>query len=1107
MKGIAIVLVGLAVMACESQTEEKPLLLRLLPPASTGIDFENRLTYTESFNCYTYRNFYNGAGVAVGDINNDGLMDVYLAGNQADNKLYLNKGGLTFEDIADRAGVACPKVWSTGVSMADVNGDGWTDIFVCKSGPPFGGTRHNELFINNGDLTFREESEKWGVADEGLSLHAVFFDYDHDDDLDLYLLNNSNRQVGIYDLREGQRELRDPFGGNKLYRNDGNRFVDVSAQAGIYSSSIGFGLGVVAADINRDGWQDLFVSNDFFERDYLYLNQKNGTFRECLNEFIDETSLGSMGADVADLNNDGFAEIYVTEMLPGSFERIRTKASFEDWNKFSENVRSGYGRQFSRNVLQLNNGWVPGDKSGVAFSEIGRFAGVHATDWSWGALIFDINLDGLKDIYVANGIPKDLLDQDYIHYTSPPMLASAELRRDSSLMTRLIDAIPSSPQRDALFLNRGDSTFEDVSMEVGMTADYSNGAAYADFDNDGDLDLVVNRINETAAVYENTARETDEKLHFLQIKLVGKGLNTSGIGAQIVAFCGQEKFYVEQSPVRGYLSTVDPRIHLGLGSHQRVDSLVVNWNDGTRSVTYDVSVDQLLVIKQSQSDFSIATAPATDVLLVPDSAGFAVSRRTTAEFNDFDRDRLIFDMMSNEGQRMQTGDVNADGLPDLFIGGAAGQPGEVWIQKADLQWEKSLQNGLINDAGYEDRGAAFLDADGDGDQDLFVASGGYQFGLGSNLLEDRLYLNDGRGSFQRKRDWLSSPMVFEPTSAVVAIDVNRDGLPDLVTASRFIPFAYGRPTDAHLFLNRGGYFEEVTDRVAPGFRRLGLLTDANKIDFDQDGDDDIVFSGEWMGVKIFENTGGRFVDRSQDLDVDELKGRWMSLHVSDINGDKYPDLILGNEGENVRYPSTSGDPSWLYVGDFDQNGSIEQLLCAQRDDRVWALSLLPDLVKQMPSLRKRFLTFSSYSQASISDLLLPEQVARAEKYMVNESRSMTLINDRGRLFQRIPLPSAAQLTKVYGIEVADFNGDGFPDLVLGGNQYQAKPEMGIQGAGFGLILTGDGSGRFKPLPASRSGVFVRGEIRDFVCVSGKSKGQLLVLRNNDKMKVYRYGER
>lgn len=1108
MRWVVFILpVVLLAAACGSRVESEQGLLRLQPAARTGIGFMNTLTYTEAFNCYTYRNFYNGAGVAVGDINNDGLVDIYFSGNQVDNKLYLNKGGFVFDDITERAGVACQNVWSTGVSMADVNGDGWLDIFVCKSGPPLGGVRHNELFINNGDLTFREEAAKWGIADEGLSLHGVFFDYDHDDDLDLYLLNNSNRQVGIYDLQQGQREIRDPFGGNKLYRNDGDRFRDVSAEAGIYSSSIGFGLGVVAADVNRDGWQALFVSNDFFERDYLYLNQKNGTFRESLNEVLLETSLGSMGADIADLTNDGFPEIYVTEMLPGTFERIRTKASFEDWNKFSENVRSGYGHQFSRNVLQLNNRWLPGSDSRVAFSEIARFGRVHATDWSWGALIFDINHDGLKDIYVANGIPKDLLDQDYIHYTSPPMLASAEFRRDSSLMTKLIDAIPSSPQRDALFLNQGDSTFLDTSSESGMVPDYSNGAAYADFDNDGDLDLVVNRINEVAALYENAAFGVDFDRHYLQIKLVGRGANTSAIGAQVSAYCAGKLFYVEQSPVRGYLSTVDERLHIGLGRYQKIDSLVVLWPDGTKSRYLDVLANQMLVVRQVATSPIEAVSREFDPLLRPDTARFSVHPRISTQFQDFDRDRLIFDMVSNEGQRMEVGDVDGDGLSDLFVGGAAGQSGELWLQKENFRWERSVQPAFDQDKDYEDRDAVFFDADTDGDLDLFVASGGFQPGFGSNLLEDRLYVNNGSGIFLRKRDWLKSSLLFEPTSAVTVLDFNRDGLPDLVTASRLIPFAYGRSADAHLLLNRGGFFEEVTDRMAPGFRGLGLLTGVEAIDFDRDGDDDLVFAGEWMGVTLFENQDGRFIDRSDKLGLQNIRGKWMCVKVADLNGDGRPDLVLGNEGLNVRYPSSAENPSWLFVGDFDQNGSVEQLSCTQVGDQVWPLPLLPDVIKQMPSLRKRFLTFSSYSRAGITDLLLPEQLAKSQKLMINESRSITLVNEGGRKFKAIPLPSAAQITRIYGVEVADFNRDGLADLIVGGNQHRAKPEMGIQGAGYGQVLLGTGTGHFKPISAGISGVHVPGEIRDIKLLGGVGRQHILIMRNNERICIYEYGKK
>ncbi|MEL7004508.1 MAG: CRTAC1 family protein, partial [Bacteroidota bacterium] len=627
---------------------------------STGIDFANELRYTETINAYTYRNFYNGAGVATGDINNDGLIDLYFAGNQVDNKIYLNQGNFKFEDITLSSGLSCSGVWTTGVSMADINGDGWLDIYVCKSGPQGGKNRYNELFINNGDLTFTEKAKEYGLNDEGLSTHAAFFDYDKDGDLDIYLLNNSGRSVGLYDLREGQREIRDSLGSNKLYRNDGDYFSDVSELAGIYGSSIGYGLGVTIADLNRDGWQDIYVSNDFFERDYLYFNNGDGTFTESLEEVINEISIGSMGADIADLTNDGFPEIYVTEMLPDRWDRVKTKALFENWDKYQANVSNGYYHQFSRNVLQLNNGFIPNDTNeSVHFSEIARFTNLYATDWSWGALIFDYNNDGNKDIFVANGVGKDLTDQDYINYYANNNVELTKARRDSTLLTNLMDKIPSEALPNYLFHNYGDLRFENKAKDLGLDQKtFSNGAAYADLDNDGDMDLVVNNIDAPASVYRNNTSEL-ENTNYIQIALSGKGRNSAAFGTQIEVYAGGQYYFSEQTPVKGYMSSVDPRIHFGLDQSAVVDSIVVTWPDATTSRLYNVNSNQIIELDQREVDVQQKNREPSEssTWFTEQSKIFKTYTHTENSFVDFNRDQLLFEMFSNEGPVSATADV------------------------------------------------------------------------------------------------------------------------------------------------------------------------------------------------------------------------------------------------------------------------------------------------------------------------------------------------------------------------------------------------------------------------------------------------------------------
>jgi hypothetical protein len=1111
MKGIAFVYCMLfcLLISCRDSVESSTHVFKTLTIHDSGIQFENTLIYDEHFNAYTYRNFYNGAGVALGDINNDGLLDIYFCGNEVDNKLYLNKGNFTFEDITERAGVACHDVWSTGVSMADINGDGWLDFFVCKSGPPRSGVRHNELFINNGDLTFTESSEVWGVADSGLSIHAVFFDYDKDSDLDFYLLNNSNRSVGIYDLKVGQREIRDPFGGNKLYRNDRNHFTDVSESAGIYGSAIGFGLGVTAADVNRDGWPDLFVSNDFFERDYLYINNQDGTFTESLEAAVNETSLGSMGADIADLNNDGYPEIYVTEMLPETLDRVRTKTIFEDWDKYSANVVNGYYHQFTRNVLQLNNGPIPGNEQLVSFSEISRYTGMHATDWSWGALIFDYNNDGKKDVFVANGIAKDLTDQDYINFEASAMLTSANLKSDSLLLKKLMDRIPSVPLSNYLFENQGKLNFNNKSLELGLgLPGFSNGAAYGDLDNDGDLDLVVNNINAPASVYKNHSSETRTN-HFLQIQFIGTGKNTFGFGTQVTAYCGSDQFYFEQAPVRGYLSSIDPKVHIGLGTYTQIDSLVIRWPDGSYSLINNVPTDQLLVLKESDLEKSIRKNPDHKVnrYLTPLQTSLNKIKHAGSSFNDFNRDRLLFEMCTNEGPGTAIADVNGDGLQDVFIGGAVNQSGTLWIQITKGDFRLSPQPDFEIDKRSDDVRSVFFDANGDGHIDLYVASGGHQYSFQAPEYKDRLYLNNGKGNFKKIPQILVSGDLQGSTSFVVPLDFNQDGKEDLIVGNRLIPFYYGKPASVYLWQNNGNeMFSDVTREYASEWINLGLTRDASLIDYDKDGDLDVVIVGEWMEIKLFQNTNGYFRNVTKLTGLAGMDGLWTSVKSGDFNNDGYIDFAVGNQGLNSRLHASKTEPLVMYVHDFDKNGSLEQLICQRYKDQDFPLALLPDLWKQIPVIKKDFTRFEQYKNASLLDLFNESQREGALILQAHELRSGVFLNKGGKRFDFVPLPAEAQFSKLYSMLTTDFDQDGNLDLLVGGNQHRVKPEMGIQDGSYGLMLKGDGNGSFLPVSSNVSGIYVRGQIRDIKSIQVGKSNAVLISRFNDVPGLYKYSD-
>lgn len=1078
-------------------------LFSLVDPSRSGVSFTNSLTFSNNFNIYTYRNYYNGGGVGLGDINNDGLLDIYFTGNQVSNRLFLNRGNFTFEDITDKAGVAGTQTWSTGVAMADVNGDGLLDIYVCNSGNVEGGRdKRNELFINQGDLTFKEMGQEYGVADEGYTTHAAFFDYDRDGDLDLYVLNNSYQAIGSFNLRKNERHKRDPLGGDKLLRNDSGRFKDVSDEAGIFGSVIGFGLGVTVGDINKDGWMDIFVSNDFFERDYLYINNQDGTFRETLTEQMQSISGASMGADLADINNDGWADLFVTDMLPRGNDRLKTVTTFEDWNRYRYNVDNDYYHQFTRNMLHLNTG-------NDSFHEVGRLAGVEATDWSWGALMFDMDNDGLKDIFVANGIYQDLTNQDFLQYASNEEFVKSVVSKRSVDYKKLMDIIPSTPISNYAFRNYGDLAFEDHAEKWGLaTPGFSNGAAYGDLDNDGDLDLVVNNVNMPAFLYKNNLERMHPEHRYLKVELRGTAKNPFAVGAKILAEDAGRAFYLEQMPMRGFESTVDHRPLIGLGDIAEVDRLTVTWPDGSVTVLDSVKTNQTLTLKQSDAAFlparSTSAPREAETLLKPLNGTTTLDfRHEENPFVDFDRDHLIYHMLSTEGPRMSKADVNGDGTEDLYVGGAKDQPGALFIQRADGSFARSSEKTFEADKASEDMGSVFFDADNDGDQDLYVCSGGNEFSPSSTALIDRFYVNDGHGNFTRSPQILPVNSTFESTSTVDAADYDGDGDQDLFVGVRLRAFYYGLPMSGYILANDGtGVFTNVTETVAPGLKNIGMITDGLWADVDGDDDMDLAVVGEYMTVKIFINQAGKLTDASEHAGFAGSSGWWNSIEGADLDKDGDIDFVLGNHGMNSRFKASADKPVCMYVNDFDRNGSVEHLICTFNGGKSYPMVLRHDLVAQIPALKKKYLKYETFKDQTIADIFSPEELSTGIELKALELRSSVAINNGDGTFSLRPLPVEAQLSPVYGIEVCDANADTNPDIILGGNLFEVKPEVGRYDGTYGLVLLGDGIGNFRSVSERNSGLHVKGQVRDIVSLTTR-KGKILAFsRNNDTVKIY-----
>ena len=1053
---------------------------------SSGIIFENKLEYTENFNPYTYRNFYNGAGVALGDINNDGLIDIYLTGNIVDNKMFLNKGNFQFEDITKISGLACPNVWSTGATFADVNGDGLLDLYVCKSGAPGGENRHNELFINNGDLTFSEESKKYNLDIVGLSVHAAFFDYDKDGDLDCYVLNNSMRSIGGYDLIEDQREIADPEGeGNKLLENRNGKFVDVTQTAGIYSSKIGFGLGITLSDYNNDGWSDLFISNDFFEKDYLYINNKDGTFSEESENFFQSLSLGSMGADSSDLDNDLLTDLIVTEMLPKSLKRKKTKAIYESWDKYSLAKSKGYYHQFPRNVLQRNYG-----PSG--FLEIGRYSGVSATDWSWASMIFDMDNDGLRDVFIANGIYKDLLDRDYLAYMANTERIRNMIKKEEEVIKKLIDIMPSKAMKNIVYKNNGEFNFTESSDTWGFDLPtFSNGMSYGDLDNDGDLDIVINNVNMPALVYKNNSNIDENKS--ISFELIGREKNKNAIGSKIIIkYANNKQSMIENFPSRGFQSSIPNRLHFGIGDTKVIDTAIIYWPNNKVSYHLNLEANKTHKIEQEKSDYEyFDMANYSNLNLKLNEVELFNFKHNENKFIDFNKERLLTQMYSNEGPALASGDINNDGTTDFFIGGAKGESSVIFLSRGN-EYEKIIDP-FSKNSSAEDVVAEFFDSDNDGDLDLYVGSGGKAFSMYNKNLNDRLYINDGEGKFDlsTKSFEFESPIA---TGAVAIDDYNNDGLLDLFIGERFNPDLYGIPTSGHLLENKGeNKFVNVEQK---DLRGIGLIKSASWVNLNGDKFPDLIVAGEWMPIKVFINKNGVLKDYTNEFGLSNSTGMWNKINLTDIDKDGDIDILAGNLGTNNFFSSNMR----LYVNDFDKNGFYEQILCEKIGSSYFPILDKDDLINQMPSLKKQLFYYKDYSDASIEKIFSKELLNESTVLEIKTLESAIYINNNGK-FNKISLPSEINYSPVFDIVNYHPSDKNITRLIFGGNQYLVKPQFGRYDSSKGWIIDVEKNQDQLNFTNLKS-LNIDGQIRKFELINIGKEKILITGINNESIKFY-----